>query len=139
MNYSTKENKAIVVRFNKECIEQGNLNSCKELLAENVINHSAPPGMPNGAESFYFFLNEILRKGFSDLKVEILEQIAEMDFVTTRKKISATHSGEIFGIPPSNKSVEINIIDIIRVKNGKYAEHWGQSNFADILNEISKQ
>ena len=121
MNYTPEQNKAIVVRFNKECIEQGNTNSFKELLADNVINHSAPKGMPNGQESFYFFLVEVLRKGFPDLKVEILEQTAERDLVTTRKQITATHAGEIFGIRPNGKKVVIDIIDIIRLENGKYA------------------
>jgi len=134
---STEQNKAIVVRFNKEVIEQGNQNSFNELLAEDVINHAAPAGMPNGKESFDFFLNNVLRAGFPNLQVEIIEQVAERDLVTTRKKIRATHNGEIFGIPPSNTEVEINIIEIIRIQNGKYAEHWGHSNFDDVLKQIS--
>jgi predicted ester cyclase len=134
---NTEQNKAIVRRFNKEFIEQGNENSFNELLSDNVINHSAPTGTPNGKESFYFFLNNVLRKGFQNLTVEILEQVAERDLVTTRKKIKGTHTGEIFGIPPSNKEVEINIIDIIRIQDGKYAEHWGQSNFDEVLKQIS--
>jgi predicted ester cyclase len=134
---NTEQNKAIVVRFNKEFIEQGNENSFNELLSDNVVNHSAPTGMPNGKESFYFFLNNVLRSGFPNLTVEILEQVAERDLVTTRKKIRAIHSGKIFGIPPSNKEVEINIIDIIRIQDGKYAEHWGQSNFDEVLKQIS--
>src|SRR5215467_7122815 len=103
---NTESNKAIVVRFNKECIEAGDPGSFEELLSNHVINHSAPPGMPNGKESFYFFLNYVLRQGFPDLKVEILDQIAEGDLVTTRKRISAIHTGEIFGIPPTMKPVE---------------------------------
>lgn len=138
MTSVTEQNKAIVVRFNKECIELGNKDALDELLATSVINHSAPKGMPNGKESFHYFLYEVLRKGFPNLKVEILEQVAERDLVTTRKIIRATHTGEIFGIAPCNKEVEINIIDIIRLENGQYAEHWGQSNFEEILKQISQ-
>ena len=134
---NTEKNKAIILRFNTEFIEQGNENSFNELLSDNVINHSAPTGMPNGKDSFHFFLNNVLRNGFPNLTVEILEQVAERDLVTTRKRIKATHTGEIFGIPPSNKEVEINIIDIIRIQDGKYAEHWGQSNFDEVLKQIS--
>ena len=90
MNYTTEQNKQIVIRFNRECIEQGISKSFEDLLSAQVINHSAPAGMPNGRESFYYFLNSILRKGFPDLKVEILEQVAERDLVSTRKKIRAT-------------------------------------------------
>jgi steroid delta-isomerase-like uncharacterized protein len=137
MNYSTEQNKAVVVRFNRECIEQGSMNSFNELLADNVINHSAPPGMPNGKEGFSLFLNNVLKKGFPDLKVEILEQVAENDLVVTRKVIKGTHKGEVFGIPATNKPVEIKIIDIIRLYDGKYAEHWGQSNLMEVINQLS--
>ena len=135
----TELNKQIVARFNKECIEQGKPESFEELLSDKVINHSAPAGMPNGKESFYFFLNNVLRQGFPNLKVEILDQIAERDLVTTRKRILATHTGEFFGIPVSNKEVEIKVIDIIRLQDGKYVEHWGQSNFDEVLKQISEK
>jgi predicted ester cyclase len=137
MQNTTDQNKAIVTRFNKECIEQGNLQSFDTLLAPDVINHSAPAGMPNGKESFTYFLLKVLRKGFPDLRVEILEQVAERDLVTTRKKIKATHTGEVMGILPTGKPVEINVIDIIRLQDGKYKEHWGQSNFAEVLGQLS--
>jgi len=133
---STEQNKAIVKRFNKECIEQGKESSFNELLSDDVINHSAREGLSKGKESFYFFLNDVLRKGFPNLIVEIFEQIAEGDMVATRKKIKGTHTGVIFGVPPSNKEVEINVIDIIRIKDGKYAEHWGQSNFDEVLAQV---
>lgn len=138
MSFSTEQNKQIVVQFNKECIEQGKPEAFEQLLSDKVINHSAPAGMPNGKESFYFFLNNVLRQGFPNLKVEILDQIAERDLVTTRKKIVATHTGEIFGVAPSNKEVAINVIDIIRLEDGKYVEHWGQSNFDEVMKQVSE-
>src|SRR5689334_7126050 len=107
--YSTEQSKAIVLRFNKEVIEQGNIDSIHELVAGDVINHTAPPGVSMGADGMIHFLMNVLRKTFPDLKVEILEQVAERDLVTTRKKITATHKEE---------PVEINIIDMIRLKNG---------------------
>lgn len=137
MQYTTTQNKAIVTRFNKEFIEQGNMSTFNELIADDVINHSAPVGTPNGPESFLHFLNNVLRKGFPDLKVEIIDQIAEGDKVTTRKCFHATHTGTFMGISPSNKKIAIHVIDIIRLKNGKYIEHWGMSNLADIIKEIA--
>lgn len=138
MSFSTEQNKQTVVRFNKEFIRDGKTEAFEQLLSEKVVNHSAPEGMPNGKESFYFFLNNVLRKGFSNLEVEILDQVAERDLVCTRKKITGTHTGEIWGIPPSNKAVVIHVIDMIRLSDGKYIEHWGQSNFAEVIKLISE-
>ena len=81
----------------------------------------------------------MLRAGFPDIRVDILEQVAEGDLVTTRKVFHATHTGHMMGIHPSGKQVVINVIDIIRLKNGRYVEHWGMSNLSEVIAEISRK
>ena len=137
MLFTTEKNKEIVLRFNKEVVEQGNVDTFYELVSPNVINHAAPEGAPNGPESMHHFILQVLRTGFPDIKVEILDQVAEGDRVTTRKVFHATHTGQFMGIPPSNKRVAIHVIDIIRLHQGMYAEHWGISNIPDVIREIS--
>jgi steroid delta-isomerase-like uncharacterized protein len=139
MQITKEQNKRTVIRFNKEFIEQGRMEAFNELVAKNVINHSAPPGSSTGPDGMRHFLNDILRAGFPDLRVDILDQVAEGDLVTTRKAIQATHTGNVMGIPPSGKKVVIHVIDMIRLNNGRYAEHWGMSNFSDVIAEISRQ
>ncbi len=137
MQTTTEQNKAAVLRFNKEFLEQGNVNAFNELISDDVVNHSAPLGSPSGPESMRYFLQNILRKGFPDMKVEIFDQVAEGDKVTTRKAIHATHLGEFMGIVASNKKVTIHVIDIIRLRDGKCVEHWGVSNLGEIITQIS--
>ena len=137
MQFTTEQNKQIVIRFNKEYIERGNSKSFEELVAKDVVNHSAPPGTSKGADGMIHFLQEVLRTGFPDLTVEILDQVAEGDLVTTRKVIYATHSGDFMGIPPTGKKVIINVIDMIRLRQGKYVEHWGMSNIPEVRAQLS--
>ena len=139
MNITTEQNKAIVARFNKEFIEQGNMESFKELVADDLFNHAAPAGMPTGPDGMIYFLRDVLKTGFPDLRVKILDQIAEGDSVTSRKEFYATHMGTFMGIPASNKKVVIEVIEIIRLRDGKYVEHWGMSNLPDIIMEISSK
>ncbi|WP_433304961.1 ester cyclase [Actinoplanes sp. CA-030573] len=35
-----------------------------------------------------------------------------------------THTGELWGLPPSGNRVEWSFIDIMRVRDGKIVEHW---------------
>src|SRR4051812_25977607 len=93
------QNKATVIRFNEEFIGQGNLQSFRELVADDVVNHTAPPGSPQGSQGMSYFILEVLRKGFPDIRAEILDQIAEGDTVATRKILHGTHSGDFLGIP----------------------------------------
>ena len=116
-------NKSIVTRFNKEVIEGGNASTFKELMAPSFVNRSAPPGMPTGPEGMQYFFEKMLRPALPDLRVDIHEQVAEGDWVTTRKTIRGTHRGELMGLPATGKAVAIEVIDMIRVKDGRYVEH----------------
>ncbi|MBI2726769.1 MAG: ester cyclase [Polaromonas sp.] len=131
-------NKAVVSRFNKEVIEQGRLDSFQELMDPAFVNHSAPPGMDNGPAGMINTFNNVLRPAFPDLKVVIHEQVAEGDLVTSRKTISGTHLGVLMGIAPTNRKVSIDVIDIVRVKNGRYFEHWGLNTLGPVLQELRK-
>lgn len=137
MNMTTEQNKAIVTRFNKEVIEQGNMDSFQQLVADDMYNHAAPPGMPTGPDGMIYFFREILKKGFPDLTVKVLHQIAEGDYVTSRKEFHATHTGVFGGIPASNKKVVIEVIEVIKLRDGKYVEHWGISNLHEVMKTIS--
>lgn len=134
---AAENNKAIVRRFNIEIIEQGNLESFHELVAPDVVNHSATLGSSTGPDGMIHFLWNILRAKFTDLQVEILEQIAERDLVTTRKKIKGSHTDSAVKNSSSYQKVIIDVIDIIRIREGKYVDHWGISNFAEVLSQIS--
>src|SRR5580704_10106487 len=128
-----RTNKTVVARFNKEVIEQGNEATFRELMAPDFVNRSAPPGAHTGPEGMLFTFNRVLRPAFPDLSVEIHDQVAEGDKVTTRKTIRGTHRGELFGIAPTGKGVEIDVIDIVRLDNGRYAEHWGVNTLPSVL------
>ena len=126
-------NKAAVRRFNLEVIERGDERAFSELMAPHFVNRTAPAGAPNGPDGMLHTFNRVLRPAFPDLHVEIHEQIAEGDKVTTRKTIRGTHRGELFGVPATHKSVAIDVIDIVRLENGRYVEHWGVNTLFAVL------
>ena len=131
-------NKAVVVRFNREVIEQGRETSLRELVAEDFVNRTAPPGLPATREALLATFNQVLRPALPDLAVEIHDQIAEGDKVTTRKTIHGTHRGELFGIAPTQQRVAIEVIDIVRLKDGRYAEHWGINTLATVVERLRR-
>ena len=134
---TTEQNKAIVTRVNKEFIEGGKTETVYELFSPDFINQTAPPGSPQGPEAIIYFFDHMLRPAFPDLKVVIHELVAEGDKVTTRKSFHATHKGEFFGVPASNKNVSMEVIDIIRLRDGKYVEHWGILDMQGLMGQIT--
>lgn len=68
----------------------------------------------------------------------IHEQLAEGDKVVTRKTVSGIHSGPLFGLGPTGRAVSIDVIDIVRLENGRYAEHWGINTLPALLAELQR-
>lgn len=99
-----------------------------ELVASDFVNHTAPPGAPKGPDGFAAFFTDTLRPALPDLTVELHDQIAEGDKVVTRKTISGTHKGVFLGVPPTGRRIAIRVTDIVRLRNGQYAEHWGNAD-----------
>lgn len=132
---NVEKNKALISHFDTVCIEQNNTIAMDELVSDQVINHAAEPGTPNGKDSFHHFLNA-LHTGLSNIKVTKLRQIAENDLVVTHKLISGTHSGNLFGIAATGEPITFEAIEIIRIEDGKYAEHWVQSDFGMALGKL---
>ncbi|ULH18155.1 ester cyclase (plasmid) [Deinococcus sp. KNUC1210] len=134
-----EQNKAVVRRFNHEVIEQGNRASFQTLMNDHFVNHAAPPGADQGADGMWQTFQHLLRPAFPDLAVVIYEQLAEEDLVTTRKAITGTHTGTLLGIPPTGRRVTIDVIDIVRIRDGRYAEHWGINTLPVVLQQLAAQ
>lgn len=130
--------KAVVRRFNQEVIEQGNLDSFNALMDDKFVNRSAPAGMDNGPQGMIFFFNEILRPAISDIRVTIHDQVAEGDMVTTRKNISGKQTGQLLGVPATGRVISIEVIDMVRVRDGKYFEHWGITTLPELLATLAQ-
>jgi predicted ester cyclase len=113
----------VVRRFVDEFQTAGSETAFDELLATDVVDHSRPPGVGPGAEGVRQQF-DALRVAFPDFRATILDQVEQGDKVVTRKVFHGTHLGPLQGIPPTGRLVEINVIDIVRVVDGKIVEHW---------------
>ncbi|MGN6094145.1 MAG: ester cyclase [Luteibacter jiangsuensis] len=128
--------KWVVRRFNEEVIAAGDRAAFEALMAPDFVNRSAPPGAPNDGESMWNTFDTVLRPALEGLAVLIHDQIAEGDKVTTRKTISGRHTGALLGVEPTGKLVTIEVIDIVRVRDGRYVEHWGINTLSSVLAQL---
>ena len=132
---TVEKNKQVVIKFNKEFFESGNMAITKELLAHNFVNHTAPPGAPTDASVMIQFITGF-HKGFSAISVQIHEVLGEGDKVSLRKTITATHTGEFMGKMPTGKKVEMNVIEIDILKDGKITDHWSRNDFMQVVQSL---
>jgi predicted ester cyclase len=134
---TAEQNKATVARFNREFIEGGDVNAFNEIVAPEFLNQTAPPGVPKGPEGVMYFFNHFLKPAFPELKVDIQRQVAENDIVTTHKIFHTIHKGDFMGIPATGRNVTMEVIDIIRLKDGKFVEHWNVLDWQQVINQLT--
>jgi predicted ester cyclase len=89
------------------------------------VNRSAATlNIPAGREGIKDYILDVLHKALADIKVEIFDQIAEEDTVVTRKSITGIQIGEFLGRPANNEHMVMHAIDIVKLRDGQYVEHW---------------
>lgn len=125
--------KSVVARFNREVIQDGNRDAFEMLMAPGFVNWSAPDETLRGTEAMWKTFDSVLRPALADLQVRIHEQLCDGDKVVTRKTITGRHVGALGGVAATGKDVAIDVIDIVRVRNGQYAEHWGVNTLAALV------
>jgi predicted ester cyclase len=130
------QNKQAVLRFNRAVIEQADEVAYRELLASDFVNRTAAPGFSSGPEGMRKMFEEILRPALANLRVEIHDQVAEGDRVTTRKTIRGLHQGALLGVAPTGQPVAIDVIDIVRLRDGQYVEHWGINTLQTVIMQL---
>jgi steroid delta-isomerase-like uncharacterized protein len=133
---STEQNKALVRQLVEEVINQGNIRMIDEFLIPDFVEHEElPPGIPPGREAPKALFT-MLRSAFPDLKATIEHLIAEGDKVVFHMTWTGTHEGEFMGIPPTGKSISINVIDILGIAEGKFVEHWGVMDSMAMMQQL---
>jgi steroid delta-isomerase-like uncharacterized protein len=130
----SEENKALVRTF-YERVSRGDLSVVDELVADDLVEHEEFPGIPSNKEGVKLFF-EMFRAAFPEMRMEAREMVAEGDLVSARFVFTGTHQGEFMGVPATGKRVEVEGFDLVRVRDGRATEHWGQMDAMALMQQL---
>ena len=112
----------------------------RDYCTDDVLWHGNSLGEVSGLEDLTALLTAFLG-ALPDLVAEEQDVIASDDLVVVRLIVTATHKGDLLGIPATGRRVQWNAIDIYRVTDdGKISEEWAADDmvaFASQLGAIS--
>jgi steroid delta-isomerase-like uncharacterized protein len=131
----SEENKALQRRVVEEVFNKHNPGVIDELFAPDYVSHNAPPGLPNDREGVKAFA-AMYFGAFPDLKVTSDFQVAEGDIVVMRWTATATHTGELMGIPATGKRTKMTGITTQRIAGGKIVEEWNESDQMGLMQQL---
>jgi steroid delta-isomerase-like uncharacterized protein len=104
-----------------------------DIFTESYIQHSGRS--PSGLAAMIDLFKKIFA-ALPDRQIKVEDRIIAGDKVVARCANTATHSHVFRGVPPTGKRFTIRTIDIWRVENGKFAEHWDLTDASDVLKTL---
>ena len=126
----------LIQRFYDDCLGAGDMDAFEEVVSDDVVDHEEGfPSQPEGKEGVRFFVNA-MRESFSDIKGVIGPSVESGDMACAQVTISGKHTGEFMGVPASNKSFEIQCMDIIKFEDGQCTEHWGVTDVMSLMQQL---
>jgi predicted ester cyclase len=131
----TEELKAKARRIWEEIFPSGDVERLADVIAENSINHGSRPDEPQGligVQRTMLWLGRV----FSDQRWEIRQVICEGDVVVVYCTLHGRHTGDLMGIPPTNREVAQDYVHILRFKDGKAVEHWGVRDDMALMQQL---
>ena len=129
------DHKTRMRRFYDEVLNQGNIETMKELCTPDFVDHNPDPGQGPGLEGVMASFRQ-MREAFPDMSVTVHDMIQEGDKVVARVTMAATHQGEFNGIPATGKPISISLIDVVRFDGSRAAERWGQYDALGFLQQL---
>jgi steroid delta-isomerase-like uncharacterized protein len=113
----------------------GNWDELDKYIAADYVEHSPNPGQKPGLEGLKEAFKQF-KAGFPDFKFTNNFFVADTDVVVVHFTMTGTNTGPMNGMPATNKTMTIDGVDIVRIKDGKAVEHWGYSEEMKMMTQL---
>lgn len=129
------ESVRVLRRILFEGFATGNAGIVDELCSPDLIEHQS--GLDGQGPDALDHVREAIRQvheAMPDLTYELQDWATREDTAWCRFYGRGTNTGPFFG-PPSGKHVELTVIDVATVVNGRITEHWGVPDRFSLLQQ----
>lgn len=130
-----EQNRETYLRELEHVVNAGRMELVDELIAPDYVNHSAPPGAPQGRDAIRGYL-KIMKTAFPDRRVKNEMLLCAGDYVIVRSTVTGTSLGPYFGRPPTGKTFSVMGTDIYLVRDGQLHGRWGNEDALGMMTQL---
>lgn len=132
---STENLKTLYQQYIEDVWSGHDVAAMDKYFTEDHVDHDAPPGQGPGLAGLKATFAHMF-SAFPDCRVEVQKLVAEDDTVVARVRFSGTHKGVFFGIPPTGRYGARTSTHILKVRDGKLSEHWGNADDLGMMMQL---
>jgi predicted SnoaL-like aldol condensation-catalyzing enzyme len=116
-----------------DILNAGEVERFDDLVHPDYINHNryAGAGRDGVKAVFGAFLQAL-----PDLAVTVHDALVSGDRVVGRYSYTGTFTGPLLGNAPTGERVTMTSIDIWRVEDGRFVEHWDEINSLELFVQL---
>jgi len=130
-------NKAVAIRYTEEFWNQKKISGIDETHSLDSVADNPPiPGGPFKLDIYKQIAMQYIT-AFPDFKVNIDDIYAVDDKVVSRFTDTATHKGELMGIPATGRPVVMRGVIIYRFADGKIVESWWAWDALGLMKQLT--
>ena len=119
-----------------ELINAGDIDGFGALLADDFVEHEETPGLAPTKQGVIDFFT-MYTAAFPDLRMTPEDVLSSGDKVVVRVKATGTHEGDFMGVPATGRSIDVQLIDIVRFGDyGLAHEHWGVFDAMTMMQQL---
>lgn len=128
-NKQLTKNLKMYVPLWDDIVNKGEIDLINETNFDKNITLVASPENIVGIENFKNYYNNFLT-GFSNISFTVVDAFGQGDKIVKHWVFKGTHTGDFFGIPATNKEVNVDGVTLVKMKDGKIAQ---EQDFMDNL------
>jgi predicted ester cyclase len=107
----------------------------RDFFTADVVWHGGALGTVNGVDTVVPLLGGFI-SALTDIDAAEQDVIASGDLVALRLVVSATHTGNLLGVPATDRRLQWDAVDIYRVTDDRrISEQWAFEDLAAILSQ----
>jgi steroid delta-isomerase-like uncharacterized protein len=119
-----------------ERLNAGDADGAAEVLADGFVEHERTPGLAPTKEGTRQLFRMMIA-AFPDLRFDAEDTLTVGDKVVCRARFTGTNKGEFMGRPATGKSVNVQLIEIVRFgDDGLAHEHWGVMDSMSMMQQL---
>ena len=136
MDTVAQQRKRALREFFEAAYNRGDLSAVDDLFAPDFVGHNAAsPALILGPKGVKHFI-ATYRAAFSDIECTIEAQFAEDEVIVTRWRAEGTHTGALFGLPPTHQHSIVTGISINRFRGLQTVEAWDEWDLLGMMQQL---
>jgi steroid delta-isomerase-like uncharacterized protein len=126
----------VTLRRIYDLLSAGDVEGFGALLADDFVEHEETPGLAPTRDGVLEFFR-MYRAAFPDLRMVPQDVLVSGDKAVARVRATGTHEGDFMGMPASGRSIDVQLVDIMRFDaDGRAVEHWGVVDMLAMLEQL---